>query len=155
MGHGAPRELGGSQGPLPELPAELATKLTVALAQLDSVNSEFKSARDDERDLQLVKAWNSTCKRIDEYLRTAGKVLINSHQLSLDFGSEGGGKRTSPWVEESGLHIERLSIKLDGSAVVAVSSDNEIVRGKIEDVSYEWVLRAVVQWAVASVLRKG
>lgn len=156
MGHGAPRDLGGNEAELPELPAELSTKLTFALDKLDSLDATFKEARDDERAMQLVKNWNGTCKEIEANLRLAARVLITSHQLSLEIGSDGGGKNTEPWVEESNNAIAKLKIKLNAQngTVTAHSGQNIVLETHINKVDFDWVLRAMVEWAVGAVRRK-
>jgi len=156
MGSGAPRELGGPQQELPPVPADLSTKLTFALAKLDQLNAPFKQARDDERSLQTNKAWNAKCKEIDAHLRLGALVLINSHQLSLDIGSDGGGIRTAPWTEETAMAFAKLSIKVEEDGSIAAVSDGEtILSGKMEDIDYDWVLKAMIEWAVKAVLKKG
>jgi len=126
------------------------------MQRLDAMDGAFKEARDEERFMQRVKAWNATCKEIDAHLRTIAKVLINAHQFSLDIGSEGGGKNTRPWLEEVGMTIPRFYLQLeeDGS-VTATCDGRKISSCGLHEVDYPWVERAVVEWAVSEAERKG
>ncbi len=103
MGHGGARELEDDSGPAKILDPAVAAKLTAALTKFDAANPAFKSSRDDERYMQIVKAWGRAVSTIQGNLRTAIKVFLLSHQLSLDVGCDGGGQGAKPWVEELGV----------------------------------------------------
>lgn len=154
MGSGAPREL-KSGGPVRELPAELHARLTAAVKKMDAVDEDFKQARDDERQSQLAKAWGAMVVQIDGYLREVAEVLINSHQLSLDMGVEGGGRSAEPFFEETGQKFKRLvfSLQEDGT-IIATSAGRGIARCRMTDVSYEWILRVAVEWVIISIERQ-
>jgi len=156
MGHGAARELDGPDGPLPELASELSAKLGTAMQRLDGMSAAFKEARDEERFMQRVKAWNSTCKEIDAHLRTIAKVLIDAHQFSLDIGSDGGGKNTQPWLEETAMTIPKVHFRLEEDGKVSAASDGRVIMScEMDEVSYAWLERAVIEWAVSEAMRKG
>ena len=137
------------------LAAEVSARLGAALEQMDHLDPQFKANRDEERNMQMVKIWNRTCSTIDGHLRALAKVLINSHQLSLDMGSDGGGRSTKPWLEETSMRFERLVFRLEGQQVVVTSGDRAIGRGSIDDVSYDWIEEMVVAWVIGAVEAKG
>jgi hypothetical protein len=152
MGHGAARELESASGPLPDLDPALAERLDVAMAKMDTLDAEFKSSRDDERLAQMSKRWNAVCKQVDADFRTIAKVLVNSHQLSLDMGSDGGGIAIKPWMEDTQGKFERLSLRLTADDdVVASIGGRDFARGKPEDVDFDWLMKLVVEWLVQSV----
>ncbi len=154
MGHGPARELGGDTGPLKDLNPELAKRLTAALDRMDTVDAEFKKSRDDERLAQLVKAWNKICREIDGYLRDMAKVLIASHQISLDIGSDGGGIATKPFMEDMRLKFPKLQFKLNEDGIVeAVAGDMKYGRIPVNDIDYEWVEKMCCEWVIASAER--
>lgn len=151
MGHGAPRELEQNDEPERSLDPAVHAELSRALDKMDRSNPAFKASRDEERGAQIVKLWNRTCKEIDAHLRALARVLINSHQLSLDMGSDGGGRGTKPWLEETSMAFDRLVFRLEDGTVLATTGDRVLTRGSIDDVSYEWIEAAVVAWVVSSV----
>lgn len=151
MGHGASREL--TQGVARELVLsdELTAKLTAALEKLDRIDPKFKSARDEERFAQITKTWHRLCAEIDGHLRSVAKLLIHTHQLALEVGSEGGSINAKPFIDENGGSLERLYFKLHENAIVVVSGQRTILTASLKDVSYEWVENAVVEWAVNTI----
>ncbi|HHO50156.1 MAG TPA: hypothetical protein ENK18_04600 [Deltaproteobacteria bacterium] len=151
LGLGASRELKQQDRPQRPLEPELHERLTTALDKLDQLNPAFKASRDEERGAQMVKLWNRTCKDIDAHLRTLAKVLIDSHQLSLDMGSDGGGRGTRPWLEETSMAFQRLIFRLEDETVLATTGDRILARGSLDEVTYDWVQSAVVAWVVTSV----
>ena len=154
MGHGPARELSNESDDIPDLPPELAAKLTAALDQLDASNPEFKQKRDDERLAQLVKSWNKTCRSIDESLRVIAKVLIASHQLSLDIGSDGGGFTTKPFLEEMRETFPKLQFKLnEDSTVDAVSGDMHLGKCNVHEIEFDWLLEMAVEWASRAAIK--
>lgn len=154
MGHGPARELARAEDKEVELNAELSARLDVALARLDKLDARFRAAREEERFAQNTKIWNRLCAEIDGHLRTMAKVLFTSHQLNLDIGSDGGGMKARPWMEEMGQTFERLWFKLDGGQVVASSGARTIATAKLKEITYAWVERAVVDWVVGSAEQK-
>ncbi|MEQ1505439.1 MAG: hypothetical protein ABMB14_24620 [Myxococcota bacterium] len=154
MGHGPARELAGPESNVVELDPGLAAILDTALDKLDRVDPKFKATRDEERYAQTTKAWHRSCAELDAHLRLVGKVLFTSHQLNLDIGSEGGGVKARPWIDEMNKVFERLWFVLEGTEVVATSGGATIARAKLKDVSYGWVERAVVDWVVGVVAKK-
>ncbi len=150
MGIGAPRteekvvELKG-------LSADAVHLLSEALAKLDATHEAFRESREEERQQQLVKLWNQKCRQIDDWFRAIAKVLINSHQLSLDMGSDGGGRSTRPWLEETSQAFARLTLSLEDEEVVARTGDQEVLRGPVDRLSYEWIEEAVIQWVLIAV----
>ncbi|MCB9685224.1 MAG: hypothetical protein H6738_06615 [Alphaproteobacteria bacterium] len=154
MGHGPARELSTESGEIPELRADLAQKLSAALEKLDATNAEFKQKRDDERLAQLVKSWNKTCREIDEHLRLVAKVLIASHQLSLDIGSDGGGFTTKPFLEEMREIFPKLQFKLNEDATVdAVSDGVHLGKRPVAEIDYAWLEEMAVDWAARSAIK--
>lgn len=153
MGSGPARELGGPGGPVKALSPTLAARLTAAVQRLDKLDPQFKQARDDERMGQLAKAWGGACTEIDAHLRAVAQVLIFSHQISLDMGSEGGGRGAMPWIEETGYKFKRLYFRLeDDGTVVAVAADRTIASAPdLAAISYDWVEQTVVDWVVSSI----
>ena len=134
------------------LSPQLESALEHALARLDATHEQFRDSRTDERNSQMVKRWNQICKEIDGYFRAISTVLIQSHQLSLDMGSLGGGRNIQPWLEETTGTLDRLIIKLDqNDDVVAMVGETELLRGPVDRVSYEWVEEAVVNWVLTAV----
>ena len=151
MGHGPARELESEAGPLPTLDPALAAKLTAVLDALDARDPEFKAARDEERLGLLIKQWNGTCREMDGYLRTIGKVLVQTHQLNLDIGSDGGGLAQKPFIEDLRMKFKKLQFKLDNDGTVrAVSGDDAIGSVAIDAVTYDTVLSLVVDWVAKS-----
>jgi hypothetical protein len=134
-----------------ELTPELSSKLDVALEKLDKVNAKFKAARDEERFAQSSKSWNAVCGEIDTHLRNVAKTLILSHQLNLDIGSEGGGVKAKPWIEEMSQVFERLYFRLEGDQAVAFYGSRTVATTRIKEIDYTWIERAVVDWVVMSV----
>ena len=153
MGLGAPRQEDQAVEARP-LSDEANRALREALTQLDGVNESFRESRDLERDSQLLKLWNRKSKEVVAILRGVAKTMIDSHQLSLEMGSTGGGRNIRPWLEESSQAIDRLEFVLDDYEVVAKVGDQEVLRGPIDRVGYEWVEEAVVNWVLAAVDQK-
>lgn len=154
MGHGPARELSTESGEIPDLRPELAAKLSAALDKLDAVNADFKQKRDDERLAQLVKSWNKTCREIDDHLRLVAKVLIASHQLSLDIGSDGGGFTTKPFLEEMRDIFPKLQFRLNEDGTVdAVCAGEHLGKRKVADIDYAWIEEMAVDWAARSALK--
>ncbi|MBX2801733.1 MAG: hypothetical protein KTR31_28905 [Myxococcales bacterium] len=152
MGLGAPRENQQPDKPLKPLTPETSRRLGEALQHFDQLHPDFKQGRDDERDAQRAKIWNRTCKEMDGHLRQVAKVLINSHQLNLDMGSDGGGRGTKPWIEETSSRFDRLYFRLEGDTVIAsFGQDQEVGRGTIDGITYDWIEQAVVEWVIRSV----
>lgn len=134
------------------LSPQLESALEHALTRLDAVNEGFRDSRTDERNSQMVKRWNQICKEINGYFRAISTVLIQTHQLSLDMGSMGGGRAIRPWLEETTNTLDRLVIKLDDNdEVVAMVGETELLRGPVDRVSYEWVEEAVINWVLTAV----
>ena len=150
MGSGAAREL-EEKRELPELDAELARKLTAAVSRMDAVDAEFKEARHNERLSQLVKIWGAACKQIDDHLMTLSNLLNETHQLSLEPGTTGGGREITPWMEESTGRFERLIIRLVGEDIEVSNGDELIARAPMGDLSYEWMERVVVKWVIVNI----
>lgn len=152
MGVGAGRPIEGDEEDGRPLSPQLGAAMERALARLENANDGFRTAREDERNSQMVKRWNRMCREIDGHLRAISSVLIHSHQLSLDMGSEGVGRNIRPWLEETTHALDRLTIKLDpNDEVVATVGEIELLRGELDRVSYEWVEEAVVNWVLTSV----
>ncbi len=154
MGHGAARELESSSRPVRKLDPELARRLEEALEAFDQVSAEFKSSRDDERLSQMSKRWGRASKDVMEHLRNVGKVLIQGHQLALDFGSDGGGIQTRPWVEEvSAMSWDKLYFRLEEDARVTAFTGEKVLAqvAHYDDVTYEWLERCTVAWAIYSI----
>ena len=150
MGSGAARQE-EQEVEVQELSPQVNTAIARALERLDASNPLFKESRTEERDSQLTKQWNKTCREIDGYLRGLMQVMIATHQLSLDQGSDGGGRNQRPWLEETTGAIDRLYIKLDGIEAVAYTGDTELLRGPVTRMSYGWVEEAVVNWVLTAV----
>lgn len=156
MGSGAPRNDVQQKVEGRPLSGEVNQALAKALRVMDEHHPSFKDNRKEEKDSQLTKMWNRKCREIDDYLRAIAKVMIDSHQLSLDMGSDGGGRGTRPWLEETNQAFDKLYIKLDNEEVVAVTGDTELLRGPVGRLSYDWVEEAVVNWVLTGVeLRTG
>lgn len=152
MGDGPARELEVDTGPPPELSPGLSNKLGQALDRMDQVDEAFRTARDEERQAQMAKRWAKQCKDILMELRTIIKVLHESHQLSLDIGSDGGGRGTRPWVEETAHTFDRLYLSLeDSGSVLASAGDLMLARSPLADINYEWLEKLVVVWVVRSI----
>jgi hypothetical protein len=151
VGHGPARTLSGGEDKLVELSPELSSKLDVALEKLDKLNAKFKAARDEERFAQSSKIWNKTCGEIDGHLRNVAKTLVLSHQLNLDIGSDGGGVKAKPWIEEMSQVFERLFFRLEGDQVIASFGSRTVATARIKDMSYSFVEQAVVDWVVMSI----
>ncbi|MEQ1570144.1 MAG: hypothetical protein ABMA64_31210, partial [Myxococcota bacterium] len=151
MGKGGARELQSGNQEVAPIRPELAARLEQALGVLDQLNPTFKSGRDEERYAQTTKAWHRVCAEVDHHLRTLGKALVESHQLSLDIGSDGGGVNAKPWIEEIGGSLDRLWFKLDGAKVVAFFGQRGLGEASLYDLTYEWVEQMVVEWVVAGV----
>lgn len=152
MGHGAPRELATQQGPLTDLPDELAQRLEGALQKLDSLEPEFGQSRQDERHQQLSGAWMAKSNEIVEHLRTIGKVIVGSHQILTDMAQDGAGISATPWMEEGSNRLERLIIRnLSGPVRAETSKGVVLEAASMEDVDYAWLERAVVEWIVQDI----
>lgn len=136
----------------PERPMSdaLSAKLDSALEKVDKRNPKFKAARDEERFSQTSKAWNRLCTEIEQHLRAVAKALVQSHQLNLDIGSEGGGINAKPWIEEMSGVLERLSFKIDNRAIVATTQRGVIGMTPLKDgITYDWIEGMVVEWVLA------
>jgi hypothetical protein len=154
MGHGAARELEGAGGPLPELDPALAAVLTDVLNKLDARDPVYKAAREEERLGLLIKRWNGICRDLDDHLRVIGKVLINTHQLSLDIGSDGGGMSQKPFLEDLRQKFTKLQFRLEGDGMIGVvAGDLKVGRGSPDEVDFDWTMRMVVEWVVQSAAR--
>ena len=129
VGSGTPRRDGGEPVEARPLSPQINAALQRALARLDQAVPAFKSVRDEERDSQLSKMWSRKCKEIDDLLRVISNTLLESHQVALDQGSEGGGRSQRPWLEETSHSIERLYFQLNGNEVVATMGSTELLRG--------------------------
>jgi hypothetical protein len=150
VGHGPARELASNDQELVELDTEQAARLDAALERIDRISAKFKAARDEERTSQTTKLWHRRCAEIDAHLRAMAKVLIGSHQLNLDIGSDGGGLKARPWMEEMGQTFERLWFKVEGTNVVATSGSRTIATTRVKDIDYAWVAQVVVDWVVGA-----
>jgi len=150
MGHGAGRELEGGGGPLPELDEAISAKLTDALDKLDAADAEFAEQRENERLGLMAKQWNTTCRGIDEHLRTIGKVLMQSHQLNLDIGSDGGGVSKKPFIEDLRMKFPKLQFTMvvEEEAVVARCGESTYGSIALDGVTYEYCVDAVCNWAM-------
>ena len=126
MGSGAARELEAKVSSDRSMDPELSARLRSALEKLDKMDPDFKAGRDDERTQQLTKAWKGKCKEIDGMLRELGHVLINTHQVALDVGSDGGGRDTRPFFEDLAGKFPKLDFRLQGDKVVAVCNNRGI-----------------------------
>lgn len=156
MGHGPSRELaGGEEREIPRPGDELIAKLDVALATLDRLDPRFKTQRDDEKLSQMSKAWHKLGSEMDGHLRIIAKAIIASHQISLDVGSEGGGPKARPFVEETGGALERVYFSLADGKVTANVGQKQLGVVRIDEVDYAWLERMVVDWIVAAVELRG
>jgi hypothetical protein len=151
VGKGASRELSQAEDVEVPLNEALSARLDAALERLDAIEPKFKAARDEERFAQSSKLWHRACAEMDVHLRTVAKVLIRTHQLNFDVGSEGGGVKASPWIEEMGSVFPRLYFRLDGFQVLAVSDGRTLATIRLQNLAYEFVEQAVVEWVAASV----
>ncbi len=149
MGSGAARELGGSADSERVLDPEQNARLGAACLRLDGADPEFKLNRDDTRNMQRVMMWTALAKVVDGYLREVGNVLYRAQQLSLDIGVEGAGQGTKPYIEETARKFEKLSFRLhtDGE-VHATMGNRSISHVSLEQLTYEWVEAAAVDWLV-------
>jgi hypothetical protein len=155
VGHGASRELGGGEVEVPALGPEHASKLDAALGSLDGLDPRFKEQRDEERTSQLTKAWHRLGSQIDADLRLIAKSVIASHQISLDVGSEGGGIKARPWMEETGGALERLYLGLDADGrMLASVGGRTLGTCTLPEVNYAWLEQVVVDWIVDCVRTK-
>jgi len=155
MGHGAARELESAGGPLPELDEANAAKLTAALDRLDEADPVFKEQRDDERIGQMSKEWNGVCRDIDGHLRIIGKMLVASHQLNLDIGSDGGGLVQKPFMEDLRDKFPKLqfALEVESRKVIAKAGDTQYGSVALLDVDFDFCLQATVDWAVGEALK--
>lgn len=151
MALGAPRENNQPEEILRPVSDEVSTRLRTALTRMDSVDPAFKRDRDDERNSQLSKQWNKQSKEINTHLNALAKSLVRAHQLSLEVGSEGGGRAIRPWVGETSMRFDRLYLSLHDGDVVATYRNDEIDRVPRERVTYEWLEQTVVDWVVRAV----
>ena len=85
---------------------------------------------------------------------TLANVMNDTHQVSLEPGSTGGGRLITPWIEESTGRFPRLTIRLSEEIVECLSADEVIARAAMTDVSYAWLERVVVKWLVMGVKAK-
>jgi hypothetical protein len=132
------------------MPTDLSARLDAALEKVDKRDQKFKAARDEERFAQTSKAWNRLCAEIDAHLRAVAKAVVQSHQLNLDIGCDGGGINAKPWIEEMGGVLERLSYKVDDRSIVAFTKRAVIATIPIKGgVSYDWIEGTVVDWVVS------
>ncbi len=150
MGHGAGRELEGATGPLPELDDALSAKLTDVLNELDAADAEFAEQRENERLGLMAKRWNTTCRGIDDHLRTIGKMLMHSHQLNLDIGSDGGGVSKKPFIEDLRMKFPKLqfTMAVEEEAVIARCGESTYGSIALADVTFEFCVEAVCNWAM-------
>lgn len=148
MGHGPARELSSGVTRELVLSPELTARLDVALEKLDRMDPKFKGARDEERFAQITKTWHRLCAEIDGHLRHVAKLLISTHQLALEVGSEGGSINAKPFMEENGGALERLYFKLQDNGIVVVCGPRTLTTQSLKDVTYEWVEEVVVEWTV-------
>ena len=154
MGHGS-RELStGDTVEIPVLGPEHTTKLDAALGALDKLDQRFKEQRDEERISQLTKAWHRLGAEIDGHLRIIAKSVIASHQISLDVGSEGGGIKARPWLEETGGALERLYFGLVDGQMVASVGGRQLGTTSLKQVDYAWLEQMAVDWIVDSVANR-
>jgi hypothetical protein len=151
MGHGPARELEGATGPLPELDEALAAKLSAALEKLDAKDPVYAEQREQERIGIMAKEWNGVCRDIDGHLRIVGKVLVASHQLNLDIGSDGGGLAQKPFMEDLRMKFPKLQFVLDVAKgrVYARCKDAEYGSAPLEGIDYDFCINAVCAWATA------
>ena len=155
MGHGASRELEGPSGPLPELDPEVSKRLEGAMQKMDALDSQFKSNRDDERLAQTSKLWNLASKEIDAHLRTIAKVLVQSHQVSLEPGSDGGGISIKPWLEDTAGKFQRLTFRLtESQELIASIGSKDFATGTLDSISHEWLVNIVAEWLILAVEQK-
>lgn len=154
MGHGAARELAQGDAGGRELEPELVAMLDAALEKLDAKDEKFKAARDEERFAQRSKLWHKACGELDVHLRGVANVLIKTHQLNLDIGNEGGGLKSTPWIEEMAGVLPRLCFSLDGTTVVASCGGQALASASVQQANYAFVERAVVAWVVAIAEKK-
>ena len=155
MGSGGSRELSSESKTDRVLSTDLSEKLTKALAKLDDASPEFKESRAAEKHAQEVKTWHKVGQAIVDHLREVGKVLIASHQLSLDMGSEGGGAGMRPWVDEiGGARFDRLTFEMRDGRVSAKLGSMPLSRIALSEVDYEWVELMVVEWAIVSAAKR-
>ena len=151
MGHGATRTLAEEGASDRELNEELAKRLTVVMDRFDTLDAEFKAARDDQRFAQRAKHWGQLAKTVDGHLRVLSNVLHESHQLSLDIGSDGGGHSIKPWMEDLGRKFGRIDFRLDGGNIRARAGTQELGMVPMDQVTYEWCEQMVVDWLVRAV----
>ncbi len=154
MGSGGPRGLAQAKQ-IREVDPELGKKLSEALSVLDGLDETFKTARQGERSIQLVKIWAKACGQIDVDLQALADALNASHQVNLEPGTSGGGRDIMPWVEESGGRFDRLEIRLgEGEMLTATAGPHTVGKIKLGQESYEWLERLLIKWMVASIKLK-
>ena len=90
-----------------------------------------------------------------ELLRQVGRSMIESHQIALETGSDGGGQGATPWMEEGAGALPRLEFTLEDGKVAAKSDGELVATGPVSrDLPYEWVEKVVTKWIVNSVKKK-
>ena len=151
MGHGAARELESATGPLPERDEATSAKLSAALEKLDASDPTYAEQRENERIGQMSKEWNGVCREIDGHLRIVGKMLVKSHQLNLDIGSDGGGLAQKPFMEDLRMKFPKLQfvLDIDSRQCIAKCGDASYGSVPIDGISFDYCLNATVDWAVA------
>lgn len=156
MGHGAARELESATGPLPELDAALAEKLTAALEKLDAADPVFAEQRENERVGLMAKEWNGVCREIDGHLRTIGKMLIASHQLNFDIGSDGGGLAQKPFMEDLRMKFPKLQYTLDVATRQVMARCGRDIYGTTEltSVDFDFCVQTVCDWSVGEAAKR-
>jgi hypothetical protein len=155
MGHGAARELDTGSGPLPDLDEALSAKLSAALEKLDAADPDFAEQRENERLGLIAKEWNGTCRVIDGYLRTIGKMLIQTHQLNLDIGSDGGGVAQKPFLEDLRAKFPKLQfvMVIEEEKVIARCGESIYGSSPLDEVSFDFCIESVCNWAAGEALK--
>ena len=155
MGHGPARTLETASGPLPELDEATAARLSAALEKLDAADPVYAEQREQERIGLMAKEWNAVCREIDDHLRTIGKMLIQSHQLNLDIGSDGGGLAQKPFMEDLRMKFPKLqfTMNIDDRTVVARCGDASYGTVPLGEVDFDFCLKAVCDWAEGEALK--
>ena len=152
MGGGAKRELAVS-GEKRDLDPQVSARLEVSLQKLDAHSDYFKQAREDEKLMQLSKAWTSHVQTIVGYCREACGAIIEANQIALDAGSDGAGLGARPWVEETSNTLQRLFFELEGEQIMLRCDGETLGTAELSDISYEWCEKVLVNWVIWAVNR--
>lgn len=137
------------------LDPELSKRVGAALSKLDVVSDVFKQSRIDERNAQLTKMWMDVNLIIAEQVRLIGIHLMDTHQISLESGTEGGGQGATPWCEEGNGVFDRLEFRLVDGKIDAVCNEQIVAQGKVsQDIPYAWTQKVIAKWILLQVKAK-